>query len=310
MNGRSDQSQDSNLEKRITIDQLIHGHAVSYERLPMADIVFEHFARIFGNSLRNFIQDNVESRLIELTSQRLAESFVTIKIPTLFAVFRARQWDNPGVVVIEPDMIYSLVEIMLGGRRSDTGKTISGKPLTSIDRNVAERLTRLILHDLAVSFAPLCNVTFDFERTETDPRFATIGRAQDAMLIARISLSLAGRVGSIGIILPYATLEPIRDLLLQQFMGEKFGRDPIWEAHLAEELWHTEIELEAMLDEQTMKLGAMMTMQEGDILPIDHPKGAAILLRCGETNLFTAHAGVRNGKIAVEIERAIERTVR
>jgi len=43
------------------------------------------------------------------------------------------------------------------------------------------------------------------------------------------------RGGRLELLLPYATLEPVRELLLQQFMGEKFGRDSIWETHLAEE---------------------------------------------------------------------------
>ena len=294
----------------LTVEHLIHGNAVSYERLPMADIVFDRLARILGGSLRNFIQDNVEVRLAGLASQRLADSFASIGNPALFAVFRAREWDNLGIIFIESDMIHSLVEIMLGGRRAGSGESNAAKPLTSIDRNVTERLVRLVLHDLAASFAPLSPVTFDFERTEADPRFASIGRTSGATLTARIALTLANRSGSIGIILPYATLEPVRELLLQQFMGEKFGRDSIWESHLAEELWHTEVELEAMLDEQTMSLGAVMSMREGDVMPIGRPKGAAIQLRCGDVGLFAAHAGVRNGRIAAEIDHRLSRVVR
>jgi flagellar motor switch protein FliM len=39
------------------------------------------------------------------------------------------------------------------------------------------------------------------------------------------------------------------------FMGEKFGRDAIWETHLAEELWRTDVEIEVVLDHQPMHLG-------------------------------------------------------
>ena len=54
------------------------------------------------------------------------------------------------------------------------------------------------------------------------------------------------RGGRCELLLPYATLEPIRKMLLQNFMGEKFGRDSIWESHLAREIWHTDLELEAV----------------------------------------------------------------
>ena len=72
-------------------------------------------------------------------------------------------------------------------------------------------------------------------------------------MLARLRVDMEDRGGRIELLLPYATLEPVRELLLQQFMGEKFGRDRIWETHLAEELWHTELELDVVLDEQTMR---------------------------------------------------------
>ena len=71
------------------------------------------------------------------------------------------------------------------------------------------------------------------------------------------------RGGRLELLLPYATLEPVRELLLQQFMGEKFGRDLIWETHLAEELWNTEVELEVVLDEQVMRLADVMSLAPG-----------------------------------------------
>ncbi len=290
------------------LSRLIHGNATRYERLPMAEIVFERLARILGGSLRNLFQDNVDVRLADLASLRLtdciADNTGSAAGPTaLLAVFRAQEWDNLGILVIDYDTICNLTEILLGGRTMAPGQPRATRPLTSIERNLTERLIRIVLHDLTASFAPICAVTFELERTETDPRFAAVGRNTGAALTAQIGLITAGRHGSVRIILPYATIEPVRELLLQQFMGEKFGRDSIWEAHLAEELWHTDIELEAVLDQQTMKLSALMTLKEGDIMPLGTPKGAPIALRCGDISLFDAQLGIRNGRIAAEIDR-------
>jgi flagellar motor switch protein FliM len=293
------------------LSTLIHGNAARYERLPMAEIVFERLARILGGSLRNLFQDNVDVRLAELGSQRLTDSIADIGDPgagptSLLAVFRAREWDNLGILVIDYDTIYNLTEILLGGRSMSPRQPRIVRPLTSIERNLTERLIRIVLHDLTASFAPICTVNFELERTETDPRFAAVGRNSGAALFARIGLITTGRHGSVGIILPYATIEPVRELLLQQFMGEKFGRDSIWEAHLAEELWHTDIELEAVLDQQTMKLSVLMALREGDIMQLGTSKNATIALRCGEITLFDAQLGVRNGRIAAEIGHKVE----
>src|SRR3546814_19442921 len=66
------------------------------------------------------------------------------------------------------------------------------------------------------------------------------------------------RGGLIELLIPYATLEPVRELLLQMFMGEKFGRDSIWEGHLPAELWQTDISIDAVLDQVEMPLGKVL----------------------------------------------------
>ena len=169
----------------------------------------------------------------------------------MLAVFKAEEWDNygPDGRSISP-MIYSIVDVLLGGRRGTAAMRIEGRPYTTIERTLVERLIQVVLADLSASFDPLCPVTFRFERLEVNPRFATISRLSNAAVLARLRIDMEDRGGRIELLLPYATLEPVRELLLQQFMGEKFGRDSIWETHLAEELWNTEVELAVVLDEQ------------------------------------------------------------
>ncbi len=80
---------------------------------------------------------------------------------------------------------------------------------------------------------------FSLDRIETNPRFAAIARPPNAAIVVKLRIDMEDRGGRLELLLPYATLEPIRKMLLQQFMGEKFGRDNIWEGHLAGELWAT-----------------------------------------------------------------------
>ena len=105
---------------------------------------------------------------------------------------------------------------------------IEGRPYTTIERNLVERMINVVLVDLSAAFDPLSPVNFRLDRLETNPRFATIGRPSNAGIIARLRIDMEDRGGNLELMLPYASLEPVRDLLLQMFMGEKFGRDSIW----------------------------------------------------------------------------------
>src|SRR3546814_19561635 len=101
-------------------------------------------------------------------------------------------------------------------------------------------MVHVVLADLSAAFDPLSPVTFRFDRLETNPRFAPIARPANAIIVVTLRVDMEDRGGLIELLIPYATLEPVRELLLQMFMGEKFGRDSIWEGHLTAELWQTD----------------------------------------------------------------------
>ena len=110
------------------------------------------------------------------------------------------------------------------------------------------------------------------------------------------------RGGRLDLLLPYATLEPVREVLLQMFMGEKFGRDSIWENHLATELWFTDIKLRAVLDEVTTTLDKVLKWEVGTFLPLTSRAETDVRIKCGDVSLFKGKIGQRDGNIAVRID--------
>ena len=289
------------------MQKIISSGLVSYERLPMLEIVFDRLVRIMSTSLRNFTSDNVEVGIDNILSLRFGDYLNSIPLPAMLAVFKAEEWDNYGLMVVDSAMIYSIVDVLLGGRRGTAAMRIEGRPYTTIERTLVERLIQVVLADLSASFDPLCPVTFRFERLEVNPRFATISRLSNAAVLARLRIDMEDRGGRLELLLPYATLEPVRELLLQQFMGEKFGRDSIWETHLAEELWNTEVDLEVVLDEQVMRLGDVVALQPGMQIILNTAHGAPVQIRCGTVTLFEGRIGRRKNSVAVRIERDVPR---
>ncbi|HSZ90596.1 MAG TPA: flagellar motor switch protein FliM [Acetobacteraceae bacterium] len=294
-------------ENRSGMQKIISSGLVSYERLPMLEIVFDRLVRIMSTSLRNFTSDNVEVGIDNILSLRFGDYLNSIPLPAMLAVFKAEEWDNYGLMIVDSAMIYSIVDVLLGGRRGTAAMRIEGRPYTTIERTLVERLIQVVLADLSASFDPLCPVTFRFERLEVNPRFATISRLSNAAVLARLRIDMEDRGGRMELLLPYATLEPVRELLLQQFMGEKFGRDSIWETHLAEELWNTEVELDVVLDEQMMRLSDVMALHPGDRILLNTVLSAPVMVRCGTVPLFEGRVGRRKNRIAVRIEREVPR---
>jgi flagellar motor switch protein FliM len=109
------------------------------------------------------------------------------------------------------------------------------------------------------------------------------------------------------ILFPHATLEPIRDLLLQMFMGEKFGRDSIWESHFSRELRSTHVNVDALLHEKEMFLGDVLNFRVGTTLLLDCAPNEEITIRCGGVPVMKGKMGKLGEKIAVRIIDQIKR---
>lgn len=289
------------------IAAVLNSALVSYERLPMLEVVYDRLVRLLSTSLRNFTSDNVEVSIDNIVSVRFGEYLNQIPLPAMLAVFEAKEWENYGLIFVESSLIYSVVDVLLGGRRGGASMRAEGRPYTTIERNLIERMISVVLADLRSAFEPISPVRFRFDRLETNPRFATIARPANAAIIARFRIDMEDRGGKLELLFPYATLEPIRGLLLQMFMGEKFGQDAIWEGHLATELWNTDIAVDVVLEEQVMKLHDVMSLKVGSFLKLSASPESEVELRCGDQRLFSGRMGRRGEQIAVCIERRIER---
>ena len=288
---------------------IVNSALVNYERLPMLEVVFDRLVRMMTTSLRNFTSDNVEVNIDVIQSLRFGDYLNAIPLPAMLSVFLAEEWDNFGLLTVDSSLIYSIVDVLLGGRRGTAAMRIEGRPYTTIERNLVERMVTVVLADLGAAFDPLSPVTFRFERLETNPRFASIARAANAAIVARFRVDMEDRGGKLELTLPYATLEPVRELLLQMFMGEKFGRDSIWESHLAGELWQTEVDLQAVLDQQLMPLGRILTMGVGSHFRLNAERDGDIKLYCGNVPLFSGKMGRKSGNIAVRVDQNFRKTL-
>ena len=285
---------------------LINSAMVNYERLPMLDIVFDRLVRLMSTSLRNLTSDNVEVSLDQVSTVRFGDYMNSIPLPAMLSVFKAEEWDNNGLMVTDSALIYSIVDVLLGGRKGESSIRVEGRPYTTIETKLVERMVHVTLADVSSAFDPLSPVSFNLDRMETNPRFATITQTGNACVLARLRLDMGERGGRMEILIPYATLEPIRALLLQQFMGEKFGRDSIWENHLTQELYKTDVQLQAVLGEMSVPLGEMLNWQPGDQILLNTTTNDYLELRCGDFPMFRGPVGQRQGNIAVMVEDYIE----
>ncbi|HZY68432.1 MAG TPA: flagellar motor switch protein FliM [Devosia sp.] len=287
------------------VQALINSALVSYERLPMLEIVFDRLVRLATTSLRNFTSDNVEVSMESISSVRFGDYLNSIPLPAILSVIKAEEWDNFGLLTVDSNLIYSMIDVLLGGRRVAGQITVEGRPYTTIELALARRMIEVILEDTHRAFEPVTDVNFRLERLETNPRFAAISRPANAAILIELRIEMDDRGGKIEILLPYATIEPIREQLLQMYMGEKFGRDPIWEGHLATEVYAADVQVEAVLHEFDLPLSRALHLKPGETIMFERTPSDPVKLRCGQVNLTEGVMGHIGNHVSVRVSRPL-----
>ena len=297
----------SAMREESGMERIIKAGFVAYERMPMLENVFDRLVRFLSSTLRGFTNDNVDITMENMRSLRFGDYMGEVPSSSLFSVFRAEQWRNYGLVVVDSSLSYSIVDILMGGERGAGPKIIENRPHTALERALIEKLIVITLADLSEAFAPVGKVDLNFERLEISSSLAVIARPSNAAIAARFHIDMGDRSGDMDIVIPYATLEPVREKLSQQFMGENFGNDSIWENHLISEIMETSVTVSTVFETASFPLSQILALKKGSVLhlPSKGETPHSVRMECDGTPIFEGTLGRLHRMQAVRIDQRL-----
>jgi flagellar motor switch protein FliM len=280
----------------------------SYDKLPMLEIIFEKFVRQLSTALRNLTSEAVNISILELNSLRFGDYFNTLTNNYSIAIFRAVEWENFGLIILENKMIFSFVDLLLGGKKNaiHIANQDGEKNLTSIEQGIAKQVTEIILNELSLSFDQISPTTFNFERLESNPNFVTISRPGDAVIVLKLSVEIDEQIKTIDIMIPYKTIEPIKEQMQQVFLGDKFGSDQEWENMLISSIKGVALPIEAVITNRISTIKEIANLKIGDTIVMEHSKDKDITVRSGPIALFTGKIGRVENKVAINLKKIVD----
>ena len=280
----------------------------SYDKLPMLEIIFEKFIRQLSTSLRNLTSEPVDVTITDFSSLRFGSYFDSLENTSSIVVFKAVEWENLGLLILENNMIFSFVDILLGGKKN-TLQSNSNDPeriLTSIEQGLARQISEIILMELSHAFDQISPTTFSFERLENNPNFVTISRPGDAVIVLKLKIEIDEQVKNIELLIPYKTIEPVKEQMQQVFLGDKFGIDQEWERLLSETVHDIDLPVEAVISNKISTVEEIAKLKIGDTFVMDHAKDKDIVVRSGPIPLFTGKIGKVDNKVAINLKNLFE----
>jgi flagellar motor switch protein FliM len=314
MKDSTNQGQDANsssTNSKVGIKAFLDQALQSYERLPMLEIVFDKFIRQLTTSLRNLTSESVNVEIVEFNSLRFGTYFDTIKAPSSIVVFKAIEWENLGLLVLNSNLIFTFVDVLLGGKNTTAQATAtqnaSPRVLTAIEQGIARQIVDLFLGELSVAFDSVSPTTFSFERLENNPNFATIARPGDAVIVLKLRVAIDDKGENIDLVIPHKTIEPVKEQMQQVFLGDKFGVDSAWEEAMINSMYNVDLSLEAVIVNRPSKLHEVANLKIGDTILMDHKQEEDVIIRSGQIGLFKGQIGKVESNVAVSLKDIIEK---
>ncbi|MGR3321921.1 MAG: flagellar motor switch protein FliM [Pseudooceanicola sp.] len=291
-----------------SVEELIIERAkFSYARLPMLEVVFDRFALSLSQVLKAYLGAMTEVTLESINYLSCQDAVDSLPDPSLVCVTDAEGWAGPMAIVVDPELLFSVIEITFGGR-TVAGTGTSPRSFTAIEKRIGQRLCEVTLEDLERAFAKVSPTGFKISHQESNPKALLLGPPASACVRAVLKIEAEERVGRVVFVLPNASFEPVNHVLSQAFTGGQLGGDTGWRNKMTGMLGHTRVTLNAVMCETTYSLREVLSWTPGTMLDLGVQADDPVTITCAD--LAIAHAEVgrrRNGHVALKFtERLYE----
>lgn len=294
-------------DKKIVAYDLTSQDRIIRGRLPQLEVIYEKFMRAFRVSLSSSLRKIASISLTSTEFLKFGEFINTLPMPTCMSVLRFVNLRGSALMVIESKLAYALVDSFFGGAERPFTK-IDGKEFTPIELSIVRKVVELAISDLEMAWASVEKIGCSFVRTEQNPQFVGIVPPTDVVIASTFDVELENATGTISMVVPYATIEPIKQKLSSGFQVESDQTDKkLWTAIIKEQLMETALDIKVNLGETEIKLSDLMELKAGDVIPLTQDATGELDVQVESVKKFKGYYGNHHGTVAVQITRPIEK---
>jgi flagellar motor switch protein FliM len=279
-------------------DRIVRG------RMPTLELVNERFARHMRISLFNMMRRTAEVSINGVQMIKFGEYIHTLFVPTSLNMVRFRPLKGTGLITMEARLVFILVDNFFGGDGRYHAK-IEGREFTPTERRIIQMLLKLIFEDYKEAWSPVMDVSFEYLDSEVNPAMANIISPTEVIVISSFHIELDGGGGDFHVALPYAMLEPIRELLDAGVQSDREDTDYRWSKALRDEIMDVYVDLSTQLLEMDLPLHEVMELKDGDIIPIEMPENITVYIE--DLPTYRAKLGRCRDNVAIQISEKIKR---
>jgi flagellar motor switch protein FliM len=271
-------------------------------RMPTMEIINERFARNIRIGLFNFIRKSPEIAIGSIKVQKYSAFLREIVVPTNFNIVSVRPLRGSGLIVCDPTLVFAVIDALFGG----AGKyhtRIEGRDFSATEQRIITRLVEVITAEYKKAWHGIYPLELDYQRSEMQPQFANIATPSEIVVATSFTLEIGDASGTIHFCIPYATLEPIRDVLYSTIQGDASEPDRRWVNLMKQQIQDAKVELIAELATAPATVEQLLAFQVGDFIELDLHQ--VIQAKVVGVPVIDCSYGTSNGRYALKVNQLL-----
>ncbi len=271
-------------------------------RMPTMEIINERFARNIRIGLFNFIRKSPEIAIGSIKVQKYSAFLREIVVPTNFNIVSVRPLRGSGLIVCDPTLVFAVIDALFGG----AGKyhtRIEGRDFSATEQRIITRLVEVITAEYKKAWHGIYPLELDYQRSEMQPQFANIATPSEIVVATSFTLEIGDTSGTIHFCIPYATLEPIRDVLYSTIQGDASEPDRRWVNLMKQQITDAKVELIAELATAPATIEQLLAFKVGDFIELDLHQ--VIQAKVVGVPILDCSYGTSNGRYALKVNQLL-----
>ncbi len=275
-------------------------------RMPTLEIINERFARLMRVGLFNFIRRSAEISVGPVRVQKYSEFIRNLVVPTNLNMVQVKPLRGTALFIFDPTLVFLVVDNLFGGDGRFQTK-VEGREFTQTEHRIIKKLLEVVFENYEKSWSPIYAVKFAHLRSEMHTQFASIATPNEVVVTTTFTIELGTASGDFHLCMPYAMIEPIRDILYSSLQGDRMEADKRWVRLLSRQVQCAEVELVANLGAARLTLNQVNGLKVGDVIPLHIP--SELSAEVGGVPVMECNYGVFNGQYALRVQRMINHSM-
>ncbi len=280
------------------------------EQLKVIDSIFENYARVLSSYLTGLLRLYCKVEVLQIEEQLYYEFNNALPDYVMMAMVNMGIMDDDviettSIMELSNPISYSMMDRLMGGAGSYSEPNVN-RDFTEIEVGLLTNVVKKMVGLLKEPWGNYIDVNPVITTIETNSRVMQSISPDEVVIIVMLEMEIRDVKNTISICIPAMGLESIMSKFGDRWARTTKKLDPKREKErrvsLMDAIKDSELKIDAVLCDTKLDIFDVLTLQPGDVIPLNVPIDSNITVKIGDNIWFDGKLGTKNSKKAVKID--------